>query len=1063
MAKLSSSLVLNKYILNLFGVTDLEALSKDLKDSSLEGYDENNVSRFHHELVVRFYSNANLPKELLLQYDQNIYSHTQAISEKRDEPIKWKYFQYLALLFTEIYLDKYFTDKVALQAGLNTFLATNHGINKNDFSDVKEFVLDQNINDLNKLAYWNATGSGKTLLMHINILQYRHYLKLHNIENSLNRIIVLTPNEGLSKQHLKEFTQSGLEAEMFDRNGGGIFSGQKIEIIEISKLREKSGPDTVALESFENNNLLLVDEGHKGIKESTSKLPWKKIRSSLAEIGFTFEYSATFGQAVEAETGVQRKDVIDEYSKATIFDYSYPYFYNDGYGKDYQILNLNQQWREAGREESVVLYLTASLLSFYEQLLVFRENRNDIEPFLIEKPLAIFVGGKVTKSISKETASDVVEVLKFIEAFVKNEKKSIERINLLITGKDGLNNTLNQPIFKNSFNEIRKTGKTAEMVFQDVLFEIFNTTVAGASLHLHNLKGQDGEIALRIGSSEDAFGVINVGDDKGLLKICEENKLIVEDRDFADSLFHDINSKTSKINILIGSKKFTEGWSSWRVSTMGLLNIGRDVGSEIIQLFGRGVRLKGYKFSLKRSTKLDPSLKPSYIPDVLPILETLNIFGLRAKYMEEFQDILEKEGLPSGKETAADWEKINIDVLPTIFNLSGNKLKFIRIRGDVNFKKDVPVDAILNPNAPKVFLDWYPKVQILKSAKTTNISKIENVEEGKLSPENLAFLDWNRIYFEIQKFKNERSWYNLNLSIEELKAIMHDQNWYFLQIPLKELELNDYVKVKLWHELSVSLLKSFIERLYNFEKSKFFSDKYETFTLDKTHPNFIEEYNFLIKKSETILINKLNELKEIVAKKEFKENFQIDKDFEALYSAMHLYEPLIYIDEKNFRESVKIQPVVLNKGERDLVEDLKIYFEANKKFFNDKQLYLLRNKSKTGVGFFEANNFFPDFILWLVIGKKQYVSFIDPKGITHIKGLADPKIQLHKRIKVTIQPKLNDPDIELNSFIISNTSFEQVKHWRDQDCIEDFNSNHVLFQVEQKNTYIQIIIDRAQK
>jgi hypothetical protein len=187
MAKLSSSLVLNKYILNLFGVTDLEALSKDLKDSSLEGYDENNVSRFHHELVVRFYSNANLPKELLAQYDQNIYSHTQAISEKRDKPIKWKYFQYLALLFTEIYLDKYFTDKVALQAGLNTFLATNNGINKNDFSDVKEFVLDQNINDLNKLAYWNATGSGKTLLMHINILQYRHYLKLHNIENSLNR------------------------------------------------------------------------------------------------------------------------------------------------------------------------------------------------------------------------------------------------------------------------------------------------------------------------------------------------------------------------------------------------------------------------------------------------------------------------------------------------------------------------------------------------------------------------------------------------------------------------------------------------------------------------------------------------------------------------------------------------------------------------------------------------------------------------------------------------------------------------------------------------------------
>ena len=52
---------------------------------------------------------------------------------------------------------------------------------------------------------------------------------------------------------------------------------------------------------------------------------------------------------------------------------------------------------------------------------------------------------------------------------------------------------------------------------------------------------------------------------------------------------------------LIGSKKFTEGWSSWRVCTLGLMNIGKKEGSQIIQLFGRGVRLKGYNFSLKRS------------------------------------------------------------------------------------------------------------------------------------------------------------------------------------------------------------------------------------------------------------------------------------------------------------------------------------------------------------------------------------------------------------------------------------------------------------------------------
>jgi len=253
MSKLSSSLVLNKYILNLFGVTDLEALSSDLKDSSLEGYDENNISLFHHALVARFYGNANLPKDLLLQYDQNIFSHTQLISEKRNEPLKWKYFQYLALLFTEIYLDKYFSDYTVLLDGLNEFLESNNGKNRNDFAAISPFRFENDTNDLNKLAYWNATGSGKTLLMHINILQYRYYLKLHNKEAGLNRIIVLTPNEGLSKQHLVEFGQSGLEAELFDKSGGSLFLGNKIEIIDIHKLEETSGNKTVAVEAFEGN------------------------------------------------------------------------------------------------------------------------------------------------------------------------------------------------------------------------------------------------------------------------------------------------------------------------------------------------------------------------------------------------------------------------------------------------------------------------------------------------------------------------------------------------------------------------------------------------------------------------------------------------------------------------------------------------------------------------------------------------------------------------------------------------------------------------------------------
>lgn len=69
-----------------------------------------------------------------------------------------------------------------------------------------------------------------------------------------------------------------------------------------------------------------------------------------------------------------------------------------------------------------------------------------------------------------------------------------------------------------------------------------------------------------------------MGGDAKLVKLCEENGLATGEREFSGSLFHEINMPLSKVNLLIGSKKFTEGWSSWRVSTMGLMNVGQTEG-----------------------------------------------------------------------------------------------------------------------------------------------------------------------------------------------------------------------------------------------------------------------------------------------------------------------------------------------------------------------------------------------------------------------------------------------------------------------------------------------------
>ena len=112
-----------------------------------------------------------------------------------------------------------------------------------------------------------------------------------------------------------------------------------------------------------------------------------------------------------------------------------------------------------------------------------------------------------------------------------------------------------------------------------------------------------------------------------------------------------------------------------------------------------------------------------------------------------------------------------------------------------------------------------------------------------------------------------------------------------------------------------------------------------------------------------------------------------------------------------------------------------------------KEVYLLRNESKKGSGFFEANNFYPDFILWILEGEKHYITFIDPKGIRNLKGLNDPKIQLFKYLQTEVAVQLGNPNLVLNSFIISNTPMQQVEFWaKEQFAAQEFTDNHVFFE-----------------
>jgi hypothetical protein len=77
-----------------------------------------------------------------------------------------------------------------------------------------------------------------------------------------------------------------------------------------------------------------------------------------------------------------------------------------------------------------------------------------------------------------------------------------------------------------------------------------------------------------------------------------------------------------------------------------------------------------------------------------------------------------------------------------------------------------------------------------------------------LTSRHVAFLDLDRLFFDLEHFKAERGWYNLNITREAGGSLLADQSWYQLLIPAEELAFDSFEKVRLWQEIALSLLRS---------------------------------------------------------------------------------------------------------------------------------------------------------------------------------------------------------------------------------------------------------------
>jgi len=98
--KLEKRLVLLAWLNDLFGYKSNQELLSDMKEAD-EGFDPYGRSFIYHRLVGRG-DKLNISLSDLDRYDENIRHHLATINQRRPEPITLRYFQYLALLYTEV-------------------------------------------------------------------------------------------------------------------------------------------------------------------------------------------------------------------------------------------------------------------------------------------------------------------------------------------------------------------------------------------------------------------------------------------------------------------------------------------------------------------------------------------------------------------------------------------------------------------------------------------------------------------------------------------------------------------------------------------------------------------------------------------------------------------------------------------------------------------------------------------------------------------------------------------------------------------------------------------------
>lgn len=865
--------------------------------------------------------------------------------------------------------------------------------------------------DRNMLAYWMATGSGKTLLMHLNILQYIAHLGGGSFAKGLRafdelQIILTTPGVNLIEQHRREVMPLVDALNRLCANRIKLTIESTGSLLNAERGYFKLTPSTRVF------RLVLVDEGHIGLASGgTAAGAFKTLRHELADYpnAFLFEYSATYH-------GISEKYVA-EYEEQIVFDYNYYRFYKDGYGKDYHIQTIAADTvatdAEAWDNFAQAFETLAGKLTIHHELRTSPAAGLPFEAQFADKPLIAFMGNTVEDSKKEGSGSgdEVSDIRKLLAYLAK--LPAAERMRFA-------------PVFN---------GQTTGL------------------LTLTRCPAVADEIWLSWGDSA-YWGIVNVGngdkffnDSEGHpdLKDAQGQSLVqLRKRPIVERTYHfvEIDSPASPINVLIGSRKFAEGWNCFRLSVIGLINLGTSKGNKIIQIFGRGVRLKGLKGDGKRQNRDHHDDHAGLVSDDTPAnrlrrLETLNIYSLKATYLTRFLDAM-KDEIPqfvvertvpvttrpvalgpsrTAEDFAAYQDKLRVfkvgrdadEPRLVVTRLASGSWRWGNGAGEVLAWNDLRLDYRRDADSPVYDLrqdlcDW------LDTARRTGAASIA---AGFFKPEVMLAETLNQA-----------------LAMRNMQLLWEDGATQRMATPQDVLQV---VSGLIYHHpftdtsfavretLATKAVADAIARLhhkliYDINKRRYRFDEPLVQAEAGVPGDFIGGYSIKFG------------FKTEAEKTTFETNYpspalppQLGLKLEEPHHPYqpHIYKPLFRdaadagVKGLNFKE-LSISPDALNPGERKFVDDLHTYLQdpARHGWAGKYGFYLMRNvESLRSVGVYldtEARAYFPDFVLWIIGKRETTVLLIDPKGQSGIQDMHSLQSGTNAKVKLAHSGHLDE-------------------------------------------------------